>query len=112
MPLPPGSMLTLWGNQKAYVQKYLTETPGYYTTGDAGFFDERGYLHIEGRIDDVINTAGHRISTGLLEQVVSENPNVVECAVVGFNHAIKGECPFAYIVLKTGSQDDINVIQT
>ena len=98
-------MLTLWRNQQAYVDKYLSEAPGYFTTGDAGYFDERGYLHIDGRIDDVLNTAGHRISTGLLEQVVSGHPQVAECAVVAFNHSIKGECPFAFLVLKQGSTD-------
>jgi len=67
MPLPPGSLLTLWGNHQAFIEKYLSQTPGYYTTGDAGYFDEKGYLYIMARIDDVINTAGHRISTGLLE---------------------------------------------
>ena len=70
MPFPPGYLQTLWGNHEAYIKKYLSEAPGYYTTGDAGYFDDNGYLHIMSRTDDVINTAGHRISTGLLEQVV------------------------------------------
>jgi len=71
MPLPPAFMLTLWGNDQAFIDKYLAETPGYYTTGDAGIIDERGYVHIMTRTDDVINTAGHRISTGRLEEVVN-----------------------------------------
>lgn len=100
LPLPPGSVCTLWGNNEAFIKKYLSDTPGYYTTGDAGYFDERNYLHIMARLDDVINTAGHRISTGLLEQVVSNHPRVNECAVVGFRHSIKGECPFAFVVVK------------
>ena len=65
--MPPGSMLTLWGNHEAYIKKYLSDSPGYFTTGDAGYYDKRGYLHIMARLDDVINTAGHRISTGRLE---------------------------------------------
>ena len=90
LPMPPGSMLTLWGNHQAYMKKYLSESPGYFSTGDAGFFDERGYLHIMARIDDVINTAGHRISTGHLEQVVSDHPSVAECAIIGLNDNLKG----------------------
>lgn len=74
LPMPPSFMLTLWGNDEAFVEKYLTETPGYYTTGDAGLIDENGYLHIMTRVDDVINTAGHRLSTGRLEEVINEHP--------------------------------------
>jgi propionyl-CoA synthetase len=77
-------MTTLWGNHQAFIDKYLTETPGYYTTGDAGMIDERGYISIMTRVDDVINTAGHRISTGRLEEVVIEHELVVEAAVVGW----------------------------
>jgi propionyl-CoA synthetase len=73
MPLPPAFMLTLWGNDEAFIEKYLAETPGYYTTGDAGVFDEHGYLHIMTRVDDVINTCGHRISTGRLEEVINDH---------------------------------------
>jgi len=100
LPMPPAFMLTLWGNDEAFVKKYLSESPGYYTTGDAGVVDERGYVHIMARIDDVINTAGHRISTGRLEEVANDHPDVVESAVVGFNDAIRGECPLAYVVLR------------
>ena len=85
MPLPPSFMLTLWGNDQAFIEKYLAETPGYYTTGDAGIKDENGYLHIMTRMDDVINTCGHRISTGRLEEVINEHDSVVESAVIGFN---------------------------
>ncbi len=98
--MPPSFMLTLWGNDDAFIQKYLAEHPGYYTTGDAGVIDERGYLHIMTRVDDVINTCGHRISTGRLEEVINEHPDVVESAVVGFDDAIRGETPLAYVVLK------------
>jgi len=100
MPLPPAFMLTLWGNDKAFIEKYLHDTPGYYTTGDAGMIDSKGYVHIMTRVDDVINTAGHRISTGRLEEVINDHEKVVESAVVGFNHEVRGECPLAFVILK------------
>ena len=103
LPLPPSFMLTLWGNDQAFIDKYLAETPGYYTTGDAGMIDSRGYLHIMTRMDDVINTAGHRLSTGRLEEVINEHDSVVESAVIGFDHPIRGESPLAFVILK-GSQ--------
>ena len=96
-------MLTLWGNDPAFIEKYLAETPGYYTTGDAGMFDDKGYFHIMTRMDDVINTAGHRISTGRLEEVINEHESTVESAVIGFDHKIRGEVPLAFVILK-GSQ--------
>lgn len=103
LPLPPAFMLTLWGNDSAFIKKYLSDTPGYYTTGDAGTIDKNGYVHIMTRMDDVINTAGHRISTGRLEEVVNEHDQVVESAVIGFNHEVRGECPLAYVILRAGS---------
>ena len=106
MPLPPAFMLTLWGNDAAFIEKYLAETPGYYTTGDAGVIDSKGYVHIMTRMDDVINTAGHRISTGRLEEVVNDHDSVVESAVIGFNEAVRGECPLAFVILK-GSGDEL-----
>jgi propionyl-CoA synthetase len=93
-------MLTLWGNDEAFIEKYLAETPGYYTTGDAGMIDSKNYLHIMTRVDDVINTAGHRISTGRLEEVVNEHEMVVESAVIGYDDEIRGECPLAYVILR------------
>lgn len=102
LPLPPAFMLTLWGNDEAFIAKYLADTPGFYTTGDAGIIDENGYIHIMTRTDDVINTAGHRISTGRLEEVVNEYDPVVESAVVGFNHPVRGEVPVAIVILKAG----------
>tara|TARA_B110000285_G_C15108559_1_gene609562 strand:- start:337 stop:645 length:309 start_codon:yes stop_codon:yes gene_type:complete len=93
-------MLTLWGNDQAFINKYLADTPGYYTTGDAGMIDKNGYLHIMTRMDDVINTAGHRISTGRLEEVLNNHGSIVESAVVGYNQEIRGECPLAFVVLK------------
>jgi len=100
LPLPPSFMLTLWGNDSAFIEKYLSETPGYYTTGDAGIIDEHGYVHIMTRMDDVINTAGHRISTGRLEEVINNHDSVVESAVIGYNDPVRGECPLAYCILK------------
>ena len=100
LPMPPAFMLTLWGNDEAFIKKYLSESPGYYTTGDAGIVDEKGYVHIMTRVDDVINTAGHRISTGRLEEVVNGHSSVAESAVVGYNDPIRGECPLAYVTLR------------
>ena len=100
MPLPPSFMLTLWGNDAAFIEKYLADAPGYYTTGDAGVIDKQGYLSIMTRMDDVINTCGHRISTGRLEEVINEHEMVVESAVIGYDEEIRGECPLAYCVLR------------
>jgi propionyl-CoA synthetase len=105
LPLPPAFMLTLWGNDEAFIEKYLADTPGYYTTGDAGIIDSNGYVHIMTRMDDVINTAGHRISTGRLEEVVNEHDDVVESAVIGYEHHIRGETPLAYVILKGANTD-------
>lgn len=105
-PLPPSFMTTLWGNHAAYHEKYFAETPGYYTTGDAGVVDDKGYLSILTRVDDVINTAGHRISTGRLEEVIIDHEMVVEAAVVGWADPIKGECPLAFVVLKGSMLED------
>jgi len=99
MPLPPAFMLSIWGRNEAFIEKYLAETPGYYTTGDAGMIDENGYLHIMTRMDDVINTAGHRISTGRLEEVINDHESIVESAVVGYNEPLRGECALAFCVL-------------
>ena len=104
-------MLTLWGNDAAFIEKYLAETPGYYTTGDAGVKDANGYLHIMTRMDDVINTCGHRISTGRLEEVINDHESVVESAVIGFNEEVRGECPLAYVVLKGSGTKEMSVEQ-
>ena len=93
-------MLTLWGNDQAFIDKYLADTPGFYTTGDAGIIDERGYVHIMTRMDDVINTSGHRISTGRLEEVANDHEAIVESAVIGYNDEVRGECPLAFVILK------------
>jgi len=109
LPLPPAFMLTLWGNDEAFIEKYLAETPGYYTTGDAGKMDENGYLHIMTRMDDVINSAGHRISTGSLEEAVNNHPMVVESAIVGYNEPVRGECPLAFVILKGNGTQEMSV---
>lgn len=104
LPMPPSFMLTLWGNDEAFILKYLSDTPGYYTTGDAGMIDEHGFLHIMTRVDDVINTAGHRLSTGRLEEVINDHPDVVESAVVGHVDEIRGDCPVAFVILKGSNE--------
>ena len=103
LPLPPGCLVTLWENDKGFLDTYLSEQPGYYVTGDGGFVDEDGYVFVMGRVDDVINVAGHRLSTGRLEEVLAEHPDVAECAVVGVEDDLKGQVPLGLVVLKDGS---------
>lgn len=98
LPLPPGFSLSLWGDDKLFLEKYMTDIEGYYNTGDAGHFDEAGNLSIMERTDDVINVAAHRISTGRLEEVVCSNPQVAECAVVGVDDDTKGHVPYAFAI--------------
>ena len=108
LPLPPGTLPTLWGADERYQASYLSEHPGYYLTGDGGRIDEDGYLFVMGRIDDVINVAGHRLSTGAIEEVLATHPAVAECAVIGVPDEIKGQAPRGLVVLKAGaSADDI-----
>ena len=106
LPLPPGTLLTLWGDDERYLRSYLAEHPGYYLTGDGGFIDEDGYLFVMGRIDDVINVAGHRLSTGSIEAVLATHPAVAECAVIGVYDEIKGQVPRGLVVLKAGASGD------
>ncbi len=106
LPLPPGNFTTLWQDDDRYVESYLTRFPGYYLTGDGGHMDADGYLYVMGRIDDVINVAGHRLSTGAIEEVVAGHPDVAECAVIGVNDALKGQVPRAFAVLKAGVTRD------
>lgn len=103
-PLPPGGMLGVWRDNKRCIETYFAEYPGFYLTGDAGHKDEDGYLYIMGRTDDVINVAGHRLSTGSMEEVLSNLPEVAECAVVGVADALKGQVPYGFIVLKSGTE--------
>jgi len=101
-PLPPGAFPTVWGDHARYHEAYWSQFPGYYFTGDEGYRDEDGYVFIMGRMDDVINVAGHRLSTGQLEEVVAEHPAVAECAVVGIADADKGQVPLGLLLLKDG----------
>lgn len=103
LPLPPGCLPTLWGDNEGYITKYLTEFPGHYLTGDAGFIDENGYISIMSRTDDVINVAGHRLSTGALEEIIADHRDVAECAVFGIADKLKGQIPLGLIVLKAGA---------
>ena len=102
LPLPPGAANTLWNAHDRFFEAYLERFPGYYNTGDAGFIDHDGYLHIMTRTDDVINVAGHRLSTGAIEEVVAAHPDIAECAVVGMADSLKGQVPLALLVLKAG----------
>lgn len=106
LPLPPGSLPTLWQNDERFVNSYLATYPGYYETGDAGIIDEDGYLHVLSRTDDIINVAGHRLSTGGMEQVLAEHRDVAECAVLGVNDQLKGQIPIGLIVLKDGTNTE------
>jgi len=106
LPLPPGTLPTLWGDDARYEASYLSEHPGHYLTGDGGFLDEDGYLFVMGRIDDVINVAGHRFSTGAIEAVLAAHPAVAECAVIGVADEIKGQVPRGLVVLKAAASPD------
>ncbi|HXG04729.1 MAG TPA: propionyl-CoA synthetase [Candidatus Binatia bacterium] len=102
LPLPPGCLPTLWNNDAGYEKSYLTRHPGHYLTGDAGYKDEDGYLYIMSRVDDIINVAGHRLSTGAMEEVLASHPDVAECAVIGVADELKGEVPVGFVVTKAG----------
>ncbi|ORB29530.1 propionyl-CoA synthetase [Mycolicibacterium parafortuitum] len=106
LPLPPGTLPTLWNADDRYRVSYLTEYPGYYLTGDGGHLDEDGYLYVMGRIDDVINVAGHRLSTGAIEEVLATHPAVAECAVIGVADEIKGQAPRGLVVVKSGASTE------
>ena len=106
LPLPPGCLPTLWQNEDRYIDSYLSAFQGYYTTADAGFKDDDGYVWIMSRTDDIINVAGHRLSTGGMEEVLAAHPDVAECAVIGVNDTLKGEVPLGTIVLNAGVERD------
>jgi propionyl-CoA synthetase len=110
LPLPPGCLPTLWHNDEGFRASYLSRYPGYYLTGDGGLVDADGYLYVMGRTDDVINVAGHRLSTGEMEEVLASHPAVAECAVFGVNDALKGEVPRGFVVLKAGVEADQGVL--
>ena len=106
LPLPPGTLPGLWNAQQRFHDAYLTTFPGYYETGDAGYIDADGYIHVMSRTDDVINVAGHRLSTGAIEEVLAAHPDVAECAVIGAADALKGQLPLGFLVLKAGVDRD------
>jgi len=103
LPLPPGTFPTLWNARERYVTSYFAHFPGYYETGDAGMIDRDGYVFVMARTDDIINVAGHRLSTGAMEEVLAAHPDVAECAVVGVADALKGQVPVGFVVLKKGA---------
>jgi propionyl-CoA synthetase len=110
LPLPPGTLPTLWRNDERFLESYMKQFPGYYMSSDGGFVDEDGYVFIMGRVDDVINVAGHRLSTGSMEEVVAKHQDVAECAVIGASDSLKGQLPVGLVVLKDGvnrEHDDI-----
>lgn len=102
LPLPPGTLTTLWNNDAGFFTSYLEEFPGCYKTADAGFIDEEGYVYVMSRTDDIINVAGHRLSTGAMEEVLADHPDVAECAVLGVEDPLKGQVPIGFLVLKAG----------
>ena len=111
MPLPPGCLPTLWNADDRFREAYLTEFPGYYQTADAGYMDEDGYLFIMARTDDIINVAGHRLSTGGMEEVVASHPDIAECAVVGIADKLKGQLPAGFFILNAGVERDVAEIE-
>jgi propionyl-CoA synthetase len=106
LPLPPGCLTTLWQDDEGFLDGYLRDHPGYYITGDGGYIDADGYVFVMGRVDDVINVAGHRLSTGRMEEVLAQHPDVAECAVVGVADRLKGQVPVGLVVLKAGRRRD------
>jgi propionyl-CoA synthetase len=111
LPLPPGCLPTLWENEAGFRESYLAEFPGYYKTADAGYLDEDGYLYVMSRTDDIINVAGHRLSTGGMEEVLAEHPDVAECAVIGIADAMKGQVPVGFLVLNAGVDRAVSEIE-
>jgi propionyl-CoA synthetase len=112
LPLPPGTLPTLWNNDQGYVKAYLEEFPGYYKTADAGFIDADGYVFVMSRTDDIINVAGHRLSTGAMEEILADHPDVAECAVLGVDDRLKGQVPIGFLVLNAGvTRDPADIIK-
>jgi propionyl-CoA synthetase len=109
-PLPPGTFTSLWNAQERYVKAYFSRFPGYYETGDAGYIDANGYVFVMARTDDVINVAGHRLSTGAMEEVLADHPDVAECAVIGVADEMKGQLPLGLLVLNAGVNRDPGLI--
>ncbi|MFA3791922.1 propionyl-CoA synthetase [Aliiglaciecola sp. SL4] len=111
LPMPPGCLPTIWGNQERFVAGYLTQYTGYYCSGDGGYKDEDGYVFIMGRTDDVINVAGHRLSTGEMEEILAAHPAVAECSVIGVHDSLKGQVPIGMVLLKDGVDIDESKLQ-
>jgi propionyl-CoA synthetase len=111
LPLPPGNLKNIWGNPERFKAGYLERFPGYYFSGDGGYKDKDGYVYITGRVDDVINVAGHRLSTAEMEEIVSSHPSVAECAVIGVHDDLKGQIPLALAVTKSNNEIAESVIQ-
>jgi propionyl-CoA synthetase len=111
LPMAPGALLTLWNADERFVKSYMTAHPGFYSTGDAGYIDEDGYIYIMSRTDDVINVAGHRLSTGAMEEVLASHCNIAECAVIGPADELKGQAPVGLVVLKSGVDRDHETIK-
>lgn len=112
LPLPPGTLVTLWRNDERFISSYMDAFPGYYETSDGGYIDEDGYVFVMGRIDDVINIAGHRLSTGAMEEVIATHVHVAECAVFGTDDSLKGQKPLGLVVLKAGVECDEEELKT
>jgi propionyl-CoA synthetase len=112
LPMPPSALPTLWNAEERFVNTYLSEFPGFYQTADAGYIDEDGFVFVMARTDDIINVAGHRLSTGALEEVVMSDPDVAECAVVGVADELKGQQPVGFLVLKVGADRDNAAVVT
>jgi propionyl-CoA synthetase len=110
LPLPPGTLPTCWNNDEGFLKAYMEEFPGYYKTADAGFIDEDGYAFVMTRTDDIINVAGHRLSTGAMEEILADHPDVAECAVLGVEDKLKGQIPIGFVVLNAGVSRDQNEI--
>ncbi len=110
LPLPPGSFPELWNARERFVEAYLSQFAGYYNTSDAGIIDADGYVYVMSRTDDIINVAGHRLSTGAMEEVLADHPDVAECAVTGIQDALKGQVPLGFLVLNAGCERDLGVI--
>ncbi len=111
LPLPPGTLPSLWNADERFIESYMKIFPGYYFTSDGGYIDEDGYVYIMGRVDDVINVAGHRLSTGAMEEVVAQHKDVAECAVIGAHDSLKGQLPVGLVVLKAGVIRDVEELQ-
>jgi len=111
LPLPPGCLTTIWGNDQRYIEGYLNTFAGYYASGDGGYIDEDGYVFVMGRTDDVINVAGHRLSTGEMEQIVAGHPAIAECCVIGIHEPIKGQQPLALVLIKNGVTVDETILE-